>query len=468
MAFTRRNLLSRSGVLALNSAVWPSWMPRMAFRNEASAPGGDVLVVVFLRGGCDGLNMVIPYQSEADYFRLRRTIGIPAPDSNRPVGQKGVDLDGEFGMHPALALPANGMPNWKEWYDAGILGIVHAMHQEDPTRSHFDAMDFMERGTPGEKRENTGWLGRHLSTMSGSGSPFRAVGMGNYLQASLRGPVPAAALQSIAEFHLDGRQEEISRFQQHLQSLYGGQGWLDQEGQATFAALELLQTSIGSEAYRPENGAVYTDNGFSRGMMQIAQLVKADVGLEVAAIDIGGWDTHAGQTQAGNPTAGNMAVLMNSLSNGISAFVTDLKEHFTGTAEPRITVVTMSEFGRRAGENGGIGTDHGHGNLMFMLGAGINGGKVYADWPGLRDADLYEGDLAGTTEYRDVLGEILSKRLGNTNIDRVFPNHAFGFIGVAKDLDRVVPPPGPTATPDSTPSTPPPNRVLLPWLNTGG
>jgi uncharacterized protein (DUF1501 family) len=460
MAITRRNLLGKGGLAALNAAVWPSWMPRMVFRNETNASRGDVLVVVFLRGGCDGLNMVIPYLSEGDYFRLRRTIGIPAPDSNRPAAQRAVDLDGRFGMHPSLALPANNMPNWKEWYDTGILAIVHAMHQEDPTRSHFDAM---ERGTPGEKRVNTGWLGRHLASMSGSGSPFRAVGMGNYLQASLRGPVPAAALQSIAEFHLDGRQSEIVRFQQHLHSLYSGQGWLDTEGQATFDALEMLQSSIGTGAYRPENGAVYADNGFSRGMMQIAQLVKADVGLEIACIDIGGWDTHAGQAQAGNPAAGRMADLMSWLSNGISAFITDLRSHFVGESQPRVTVATMSEFGRRAFENGGVGTDHGHGNLMFLFGAGINGGRVYTNpWPGLRDADL-----DGTTEYRDVLGEILSKRMANTKIDQVFPNHAFEFLGVAKDLDISRPTPVPTPGTGETPA-PPTQRIFLPWANTGG
>jgi uncharacterized protein (DUF1501 family) len=426
-------------------------------------------VVVFLRGGSDGLNMVIPYLDEGAYFGLRRTIGIPAPDSNRPDGQKGVDLDGDFGMHPALALPANGMPNFKEWYDAGILAVVHGMHQEDPTRSHFEAMDFMERGTPGEKRLDTGWLGRHLGSMSGSSSPFRAVGMGSYLQASLRGPVPAAALQSIAEFHLDGRQAEIARFQQHLQSLYGGQGWLDQEGQATFAALELLQTSIGTDAYRPENGAVYTDNGFSRGMMQIAQLVKADVGLEIACIDIGGWDTHAGQVQAGNPAAGRMAQLLGWLSNGLSAFVVDLQDHFVGEAKPRVTVVTMSEFGRRASENGGVGTDHGHGNLMFLLGAGINGGQVFTNpWPGLQPDKLNQGDLDGTIEYRDVLGEILSKRMGNTKIHQVFPNHAFEFLGVAQDQDVTRPTPVPTPVPGETEVPTPTNRVFLPWANTGG
>jgi uncharacterized protein (DUF1501 family) len=398
---------------------------------------------------------------------MRPTVGIPAPDAAGPAANKAVDLDGRFGMHPALALPEMG--NWKELYDSGILAVVHAMHQEDPTRSHFDAMDFMERGTPGEKRLNTGWLGRHLSTLAnGNGSPFRAVGMGNMLQASLRGPIPAAALRSIADFHLNGRQAEITRFQQHLQSLYGGDQWLDLQGQLTFDALELLEASLSGGTYTPENGANYPTSEFGRGMQQIAQMIKADVGLEVACIDVGGWDTHAQQVVPGNPATGNMANLMRGLAQGISAFVTDLKPYFDGTEAPAVTVATMSEFGRRAFENGAAGTDHGHGNVMFLAGAGINGGQVFEKWPGLGDEQLDRGDLAGTIEYRDVLGEILAKRLGNSRIDQVFPNHAFEFLGVAKDREFETPTPIPTqsATPVST-APRPENRVYLPWANTG-
>ncbi|MFQ5459242.1 MAG: DUF1501 domain-containing protein [Anaerolineae bacterium] len=467
MAYTRRDLLGRGGLMALSAAAWPRWMPRMVFRREDAAPSGDILVVVFMRGACDGLNLVIPYGDEAEYFRRRPSIGIPAPDANVPDGQKAMDLDGFFGMHPVMARADQG--NWKQWWDAGVMAVVHAMHMDDTTRSHFDAMDFMERGTPGEKRVNTGWLGRHLELMSGTGSPFRAVGIGNYLQASLRGPIPAAALQSIAEFHLNGRQSEIAQFQARLQSLYGGEGWLDGEGQATFAALELLQTGLGGDEYTPEHGARYGDNGFSRGLKQIAQLIKADVGLEVACVDIGGWDTHAGQVTPGTPAAGRMAQLADWLSNGITAFMTDLQPNFIGGAEPRVTIVTMSEFGRRATENGGNGTDHGHGNLMFLFGAGINGGEVYTNpWPGLRDEDLYRGDLAGTSEYRDVLGEILAKRLGNTQIDQVFPNHAFEFHGVAKEREFEPPTPGPSPTPGATATPAGPNsRIYLPWSRTG-
>lgn len=466
MAITRRSFLQRGSLLAASAAVWPSWMPRMVFRKEGEDPSGDVLIVVFARGGYDGLNMVIPYLDEGYYFGRRPTLAIPAPD-DLSAPSRAYDLDGDFGMHPVLGSPDAG--RWKEWFDSGILGIVHAVHQEDPTRSHFDAMDFMERGTPGEKRVQSGWLGRHLETMvAKTESPFRAVGMGTMLQASLRGPVPAVTLQSIADFHLQGRTDEIARFQEHLSRLYGGDGWLDQEGQQTFAALDLLQERIGSGAYTPENGAIYLDNdGFHQGMRQIAQLIRADVGLEVACIDLGGWDTHANQVNTGDTTTGNMANRLRSLSTGVSALITDLRNRFDPTEknEQGITIVVMSEFGRRAFENGGLGTDHGHGNAMFTFGRGINGGKVYTNpWPGLADEDLDRGDLRGTTEYRDVLAEILEKRIGNDRVAEIFPGHIFNYMGLARPLEAgtVVPTPVPVPT-DETPERE--HTIHLPWTN---
>jgi uncharacterized protein (DUF1501 family) len=466
---SRRSLLEKSGLLAVASAVRPSWMPRFVFRNQQTAPRGDVLVVVFARGGFDSLNMVIPYGDEGNYFNRRRSIAIPDPDS--AAARKGVWLDGFFGLHPSLALPDEG--GWKEWYDNGSLAVVHAMHMQDPTRSHFDAMDYMERGTPGEKSRNDGWLGRHLSTMStANGSPFRAVGMGTMVQASLRGPVPAVALQSIADFHLQGRTEEIARFQQHLQQLYGGEGWLDVEGQATFDALELLEERLSGAAYVPANGARYLEqDGFHRGMMQIAQLVKADVGLEVACIDIGGWDTHANQVDAADPTRGNMANLMARMASGITALMTDLRDYWEGAdPDPGVNVVVMSEFGRRAYENGGRGTDHGHGNAMYVLGSGVNGGAVYArPWPGLAEENLDRGDLAGTTEYRDILGELLQKRQGNPRIADVFPGHTFDFLGLARTRATTVPTPEPTQAPPTPVPTAPAeeHRIYIPFTEKG-
>jgi uncharacterized protein (DUF1501 family) len=304
-----------------------------------------------------------------------------------------------------------------------------------------------------------------------NGSPFRAVGMGNMLQAALRGPVPAVTLQSIADFHLQGRPEEIVRFQQHLQRLYGGDGWLDTEGQSTFAALEMLEEKIGGQTYQPSNGASYQQNGFHAGLMQVAQLIKADVGLEVACIDIGGWDTHANQVDVADPTTGGMANNMTTLASGVTAFLTDLRDHWEGeNPDPGVTVVVMSEFGRRVGENGGRGTDHGHGNAMFVFGSGVNGGKVFVNpWPGLTEDKLVRGDLAGTTEYRDVLGEILVKRVGNSRISEVFPDHSFNFVGLARARGTAVPTPVPTdeqPTPVPSPTVATPERrIFLPWLN---
>ncbi|MCB0217790.1 MAG: DUF1501 domain-containing protein [Caldilineae bacterium] len=471
MTITRRTLFERSGMLALGSAVWPSWMPRMAFRKQDELPTGDIMVVVFARGGYDGLNMVIPYHDEADYFTLRPRIGIPAPDSN--AGRKAFDLGGEngqqWGLHPTLAGAGQG--GWGRWWDEGILAMAHAVAQDDPTRSHFDAMDYMERGTPGQKLRSDGWIGRHLySVANANHSPFRAVGMGSQLQASLRGPVPAVALRSIAEFHLQGRQAEIDRFQQHLETLYGGDGWLDTQGQATFAALDLLQDAIANTNYTPSNGANYGQTGLGRGMMQIAQLVKAEVGLEVACIDIGGWDTHANQVAGDDPTTGGMANRMLELSQGISALITDLHDRFEpGSVKQGITIVVMSEFGRRAYENGGLGTDHGHGNVQFLFGRGINGGKVYTRrWPGLSSDNLDRGDLARTIEYRDVLGEVLVKRMGNAKVSEVFPGHTFNFLGLAKEdagVPTPVPTERPTAVPKPTDVAPDRHEIYVPLVN---
>lgn len=476
-SISRRALLSRTGLAALGAAASPGRVSRLVFRAADAPPGGDILVIVFARGGFDGLNMIIPYGNETDYFRRRPNIGIPAPDST--AGRRATDLDGFFGMHPTLVEAG-----WKTWFDAGTYAPVHAMHMDHSTRSHFDAMDYMERGTPGIKSEPTGWLGRHLSMVAtGNQSPFRAVGMGTMLQASLRGPVPAVVLQSIADFRLQGRPTEIARFQQHLPQLYAGDGWLDARGQATFAAVDLLTANVGSGIYRPANGAIYPASGFGRGMLQIAQLVRAEIGLEVACVDIGGWDTHANQSSADEAATGVMANLMDDLARSITALMTDLRDPFdpTNHGAQGVTVAVMSEFGRRVSENGSVGTDHGHGNVMHLFGKGIIGGKVYTNpWPGLADDQLDpRGDLVGTTEYRDILGELLDKRLGNGGLERVFPGHIFSYLGVARPIDvatatPTAPPTDPSPSPSVPAATPTPggtpettHSAFLPWARRG-
>jgi uncharacterized protein (DUF1501 family) len=450
MAISRRSFLTQTGALAAAGAALPSWMPRLAFRSPSQAARGDVLVVVFQRGGMDGLSAVIPYQERA-YFDLRKTIAFRAPTPGD--AKSAIRLDDRFALNPALA-------GLKGAWDDGRLAVVHATGSTDPTRSHFDAMDIMERGTAGGSGVTTGWLGRHLaSTARQTDSPFRAIGWGPMLQQSLRGPIPAAALQSIADFHLQGRPQALAAFREQLRALYAGGDWFDETAEATFAALDLLETANPTQ-YQPANGASYPDTPFGQGLKQIAQLIKADLGLEVACIDLGGWDTHVNQVWANynDPTRGQMYNLLQQLDQGLTAFYRDLGGRFV---DPGITVVTMSEFGRRVGQNAGNGTDHGHGNVMFVLsGAAVPG--MHVDWPGLEPADLDDGDLAITIDYRDVLAEIVAKRLGNSRLDEVFSGYPPRFRDVVRGpAGPAVPTPTPTGT--ARPTDPPTQqRIYMP------
>jgi uncharacterized protein (DUF1501 family) len=406
------------GVIGASQSLFPRWMPQLAFRSpERMAAGrGDVLVNIFLRGGMDGLSVVAPFAEGANYYDVRPTIAVPEP--GRPNGA--IDLDGRFGLHPTLAP-------LKEIYDQQHLAIVHATGSIDPSRSHFDAMTFMEAGVPGNKTLNTGWIGRHLQAAAWQNdSPFRAVGMGAMIPAALRGPITPLSIRSIADFHFRGREDELHRLQQAISSLYTIQAPTNQlERQAglvfkTIATLDQLQATD----YQPANGAQYPDDEFGLGLKQVAQLIKADVGLEVACVDLGGWDTHENQ----GTLAGEFNTLLTTLSNGLAAFYHDLRDYMAG-----VTVVTMSEFGRRAHENGSQGTDHGHGNVMFLMGGGVNGGQVHARWPGLAPEALDDGDLAITTDYRDVLAAVVSRRLRNPALDQIFPGYRPGAVDVVKE-----------------------------------
>jgi len=397
------------------SAQLPSWMPRLAFAPQGVAPRGDVLVCIFQRGAMDGLNALVPV-GDSDYYRVRKNIAIAQPK----VGDEksAIDLDGFFALHPALR-------SLKPVWDEGLLAPVHAAGSSDPTRSHFDAMQYMEAGTPGSKTTTTGWLGRHLTTLNtGNTSPLRAVGMGNLLQASLRGPVPATVLQSIADFHLRGKPEAVQTFQKTLYALYTAK---QTDPLLTAAAHDIddtmsLLAKINVASYKPASGVEYAKTEFALGMMQIAQLIKADVGLEVACIDVGGWDTHANEGGAD----GQMARLLKDLGDTLGAFTTDLREHMN-----HVLVVTMSEFGRRVSENAAGGTDHGHANCMFLIGGHVVGNQVHTQWPGLAKENLHEGlDLKLTTDYRDVLCEVITKRLGNTRIGQIFPDYTPHYRGV--------------------------------------
>ncbi|MBK9006181.1 MAG: DUF1501 domain-containing protein [Anaerolineae bacterium] len=399
---SRRDFLKLAGSFAVAPAL-PAWMPRMAFAPQGVQPAGDILVVVFQRGGMDGISAVIPH-GDPHYYENRSALAIPEPEDGSD--KTGIDLDGFFGLHPSLRP-------LKDLWDEKTLALVHAVGSPDPTHSHFDAMDYMERGTPGEKSIPTGWIGRHLQTAPWQNeSPFRAIGMGGVMQAALRGPIPVTTLKSISDFHLQGDVSQLTEIRARLESLYNLGSSLDGDAVETFNAVNILD-KIDVNNYTPSGGAAYPETEFGMAMKQVAQIAKAEIGLEVACVDIGGWDTHNQQGQL----EGELPTLLNEFSSGLASLYHDL-----GDRAKNVTIVTMSEFGRRVKENASDGTDHGHGNCMFVLGGGVNGGKVYGQWPGLAPENLYEGiDLNITTDYRDVLGEVVEKRLKNPALVDVFP-----------------------------------------------
>jgi uncharacterized protein (DUF1501 family) len=391
------------------------WMPRLAFTPKNSASRGDTLVVIFLRGAADVLNLVVPHGEEA-YYALRPTLGIPRPDDPKSK-LRTLDLDGFFGFHPALE---NLLDAWQEKQ----LAIIHACGAPDESRSHFKAMELMERGVDDAKGPATGWIGRHLATLdTGNASPLRAVGVGEMPQRSLSGTVPVSALRSIADFHLNGDERAVAQMRSALDTLYSGDDPFSVLGQETLGILDILQ-KLDPTSSRPLSTLQYPLSDFGLALQQVAMLIKADVGLEVAAVDLGGWDTHFAQ----GSTEGLMANLIRDLGDGLAAFHADLRDHMN-----RLTVVTMSEFGRRAAENGSLGTDHGHGSLMMLLGGNVHGGQVHGTWPGLGSAQLVgPGDLAVTTDYRDVLSEILVKRLNNSALADIFPNYQARGLDILK------------------------------------
>lgn len=411
--FLANSLQAAGGLLFGHSLIaLPSWMPRLHLADPHLGPRGDTLVCLFLRGGADGLNIVVPHGDDG-YYAHRPTIGLARPDDAN-AEFKAVDLDGFFGLHPSLT-PLH------EIYQNGHLAFVQATGSPDESRSHFEAMDLMERGAA--TNDYTGWLARHLASLdTGNESALRAIGVGDMLPASLTGAVSATALRSVAEYHLLGRDERVGEMQALLYSLYNqNDDLLKGAANQTFAAIEVL-SQIDTASYQPR-GRAYPERDLGRSLLTVAQLIHADVGVEVACVDLGGWDTHVAQGGG----EGQMARLLDELAQGLAAFYEDLQDKIG-----EVTVVVMSEFGRRLQENGGLGTDHGHGNMMMVMGGGIQGGRVYADWPGLQPEQLVgPGDLAITTDYRDVLGEIIGKRLNNPRAAEVFPGYAVQEVGLA-------------------------------------
>lgn len=408
---TRRGFMKDGALALVGTSVIPAFLTRSVMAEMTTAAANrKKLVVLFQRGAADGLNIVVPYR-EQNYYAMRPSIAIKQNEV--------LDLDGFFGLHPAMA-------SMKPLYDQGHLAIVHAAGSPDHTRSHFDAQDYMESGTPGVKVTQDGWLNRVLQTEKGTGSPFRAVALGAQVPRTLEGSVPAIAVSNLASFSVAGRGAQPSPISNAFQAMYdsSSDAVLHGTGQETFEAVKMLRAANPAK-YVPAAGVVYPKTPFGNSLQQIAQLLKANLGVEAAFADIGGWDTHQNQ---GN-SRGQLANRLTEFSDGIAAFWKDM-----GDDAANVTLVTMSEFGRTARQNGTGGTDHGHANVMFVLGGNVRGGKVHGKWPGLQNEQLNEGrDLTVTTDFRNILGEAAYRTLGCRGLDRVFPGGSITpseFLGV--------------------------------------
>jgi uncharacterized protein (DUF1501 family) len=411
MSITRRIFLRNSALAVVGTAAVPSFLTRAAFGSVELGTRTKRLVVIFQRGAADGLNIVVPHGERA-YYAMRPSINIPRNDV--------LDLDGFFGLHPSLA---SLQPIWNQRH----LAIVHAAGSPDPTRSHFDAQDFMECGTPGLKATPDGWLNRALHSLPASEdkSAFRAIALGPALPRILTGSERAVAVNNINDFGVGGRNPNAAPIANTFEAMYDQSvdSVLHGTGQETFDAVKMLKAADPAK-YKPAAGADYPRGRFGDSLKQLAQLIKANLGVQVAFADIGGWDHHVNE----GSTQGQIANVLREFSQSLSAFWIDL-----GDLAEDTVVVTMSEFGRTVRENGNRGTDHGHANVMFVMGGPVKGGRVYGAWPGLEQPQLYEGrDLAVTTDFRRVLGEAVAKHLGNSRLEQVFPgfeSSSAGFLG---------------------------------------
>jgi len=404
-----RRVFVKSGALALvTMGLSPSFLRRMAYGMELKGTSrGKTLVCLFQRGAADGLNVVVPHGEKA-YYDMRPTIAVARP--GQPSGA--IDLDGFFGLHPSLAP-------LKPLWDQKLLAPIHAVGSPSTSRSHFDAQDFMETGTPDVKATPDGWLNRLLAVQGTcqqcEAVPFRAVAITSQTPRILEGPAETVAMNSLGEFSVRATGSDAER----LEALYrtGSADLIHGTGQEMFDAVKLLR-SANPQQYAPRNDAQYPRSQFGQRLMQISQLIKSNVGLEVAFADVGGWDTHVNQ---GNGT-GQLAGRLDDFARSLAAFTQDLGDRMND-----VLVLTMSEFGRTARENGNRGTDHGHATAFFALGGGVKGGRVYGRWPGLAPEQLNEGrDLKLTTDFRTVFSEVAVKHLGATRVEKIFPGYTGG------------------------------------------
>ncbi len=400
--YSRRNFLQ--GCSSAIAELAGARLTNVAFRQDDTST--DTLVVVFLRGGWDALNVVPPREGDdRGYYELARP-DIKITDL--------LPLNDQFGLHPALA-PLHGL------YQQGKMAVIHAVGLNYDTRSHFDAMEYIELGTPGQKSTASGWITRHLQT-TGVSSILPALSTSG-APSSLLNFVPTVNLNDPSEFsQWDNGLAESQQIA--LRQMYGGESLLHRAGLRTIDSLDIVSPLVEQE-YQPSNGASYNDDELSQQLKTVARMIKLETGLRVATVDYGGWDTHEYENE-GN--GGYIADLLGNLAGGLSNFYLDLDAGYTD----RLSVVVISEFGRRLVQNESYGTDHGHGNVMFALGGGVNGGQVYGAWPGLHNDQLYDhADLAITTDYRQVLTELLARRLGNADVASVFPGYTpTGEMGI--------------------------------------
>src|SRR6202140_7012 len=414
MSITRRVFLRNGALAVVGTAAIPAFLTRAALSAVEAGAGHKRLIVIFQRGAADGLNIVVPHGEQA-YYTMRPSINIPR--------NAVIDFDGFFGLPPSLS---SLLPLWNQHH----LAIVHAAGSPDPTRSHFDAQDFMESGTPGVKATEDGWLNRAIETVpEENASPFRAVAMGPNLPRMLHGSASAIALPDLRQFRVMPQSAgSAATVQGGFEAMYAQtvDHALHGTGTETFEAIDMLR-KVDPGKYAPENGAQYPTSRLGQSLQQIGQLLKANIGVEVLFVDCGGWDNHVNE----GGVQGQLSNLLKDLGQGLAAFHQDM-----GDRMQDVVVVTMSEFGRTAKENGNRGTDHGHANCMFVMGGDVRGGRVFGAWPGLADHQLNEGrDLALTTDFRLVLGEILSKHGGVLDLNAVFPgfeNNPRKFVGLIR------------------------------------
>ena len=411
MTISRRVFVRAGGLALVSLGLDPLFLARAAFAktrrlsplSPLSASDRPTLVCLFQRGAVDGLNMIVPHGDRL-YYQERPRIAIPASDV--------VDLDGHFGLHPSLAP-------LKSLWDNKSLAVLHGIGSPDSTRSHFDAQDYMESGTPGLKSTGDGWLNRYCEhDREHADTPFRAVAFGPQLPRILAGSAPSLAIDDLQAFGLRVPQEDArDRLTKAFEELYdgAGTGLLASSSREGFEAIQMLKRADPTQ-YRPAGDVEYPSGRLGRTLLQIAQLIKANVGLEIAFADCTGWDTHVNQ----GSSEGQLSARLRELGLALSAFTRDL-----GDGMHNVVVLTMSEFGRTIRENGNSGTDHGHATAMLVMGGPVNGGQVRGRWPGLETDQRFEGrDVAVTTDFRDLFAEILARHLGATDLAPVFPGYA--------------------------------------------